>query len=285
MGRNPPSPLYKSSRSDEVRTDTHLTCAGHTLKTRTMTREKRIGKYFCTYPSVHKRDIQELMLRMSQEEFDHAMKVRVQLDTTPGHLLCFCSGDKPHRFKDCSKVPGGSKCPHRITKGKNKGGFKKKCPECCPKNFCPHKLRRDNCHTCKLKGKGLHGQRSSRFKNKSLEGSSSTPQLPTVDPVDPDPSEEENINPDHFPFNVDVEDNFDHFPLDQEPSIVEPDPSICDEEENINPESSNFDHFPFDVEDVEDFEDVEDVPLPVPDVLQDDQDVQHVPFLEEGFDF
>jgi hypothetical protein len=125
-------------------------------------RERRIEKYFNTRPhapvDVEKMTI--LMMRLTQREFDHVMKIRVGLDKS--HLLCYCSGDKPHRLKDCSKVPGGSKCHHLITKGKNKGGFKKKssCPTCCPNNFCPHQCRRDNCQKCKLKGKG----QSSRFK-------------------------------------------------------------------------------------------------------------------------
>jgi len=117
------------------------------------------------------------MLRLSPEEFDHAMKVHVELDKKPGHLLCSCSGDKPHRLKDCSKVMGPSKCLHRIKKGKNRGGFMKKssCVECCPKNFCQHKLRRDNCHFCKrsstvkvqclpVKVQGLHPDKTSKVK-------------------------------------------------------------------------------------------------------------------------
>jgi hypothetical protein len=227
-------------------------------------RERRIVKYFNTRHPANPADVDKmtnLMMRLDQREFDHVMKVRVELDKSPGHLLCYCSGDKPHRLKDCSKVPGGSKCRHRITKGKNKGGYKKKssCPECCPKNFCPHNCRRDNCQKCKLKGKG----QSSRFKDKCLQGSI-----------------------------VKVED------LHQTP-MVHPGPSIDNKEDQmtvVDLESYDSDYFREDPHIVqgpsfkvqgldidEDIEEVEDFPL---DVLQDDHDdVQHVPFLVEGSHF
>ena len=233
-----------------------------------MTRERRMEKYFRTRrtPTDRRPAIRKLMLRLSPEEFDHVMKVRVELDKSPGHLLCCCSGDKPHRLKDCSKVPGGSKCRHRITKGKNKGGYKKKssCPECCPKNFCPHNCRRDNCQKCKLKGKG----QSSRFKDKCLQGSivkvEDLHQTPMVHPGPSIDNKEDQMT------MVDLESYDSDYSVREDPHVVQG-PSFnvqgLDDDDDID----------------EDIEEVEDFPL---DVLQDDHDdVQHVPFLVEGSHF
>ena len=174
---------------------------------------------------------------------------------------CCCSGDKPLRLKDCSKVPGKSKCHHRITKGKNKGGYKKKssCPECCPKNFCPHNCRRDNCKKCKLKGKG----QSSRFKDKCLQGSivkvEDLHQTPMVHPGPSIDNKEDQMT------MVDLE-SYDSDYFREDPHIVQ---------------GPSFKVQGLDID--EDIEEVEDLPL---DVLQDDHDdVQHVPFLVEGSHF
>lgn len=245
-------------------------------------------EYFLSHPAppgdVEKMKL--LMLHMGQNEFDHVMMVRVGLDKSPGHLLCYCSGDKPHRVKDCPKVPGGSKCSHLITKGKNKGGFKKKssCPECCPKNFCYHKLRRDNCQKCKVKRKGHHGKslmiKVPVFKQEMI---------PMVHPV-PSNGVQENmmtlVNPQSS-----------NSYLFEDLHIVQDVPGPIFHVQGLDVEDFPLFLQDEDIEDVEDFqfidledehiEDGEDFPLGV---FQDDQDgvsddVQHVPFLEEGSHF
>ena len=241
-----------------------------------MTRERRMEKYFRTRrtPADRRPAIRKLMLRLSPEEFDHAMKVHVELDKKPGHLLCSCSGDKPHRLKDCSKVMGPSKCLHRIKKGKNRGGFMKKssCVECCPKNFCQHKLRRDNCHFCK---------RSLRVKVQCLPVKVQGLHPENIQMIDPDPSD---------------------FEEEEKMTMVDPE---CEDLSNVQDVQGQG----FNVQGLEDVEDsplVKEVglvlfpppppptthfPLVVQQSLQDDQDdVQHVPFpyfllLEEGSHF
>ena len=95
--------------------------------------------------------IKKLVLRLSDVEREHALTVGVFLDEkSKGHLMCRCSGK---RLKDCPQIPGGSRCPHPIEKGTNKGLYKKKstCPICSPEKFCEHGKRRDNCEKCNYK--------------------------------------------------------------------------------------------------------------------------------------
>ena len=95
--------------------------------------------------------IKKLVLRLSDVEREHALTVGVFLDEkSKGHLMCRCSGK---RLKDCPQIPGGSRCPHLIEKGTNKGLYKKKstCPICSPEKFCEHGKRRDNCEKCNYK--------------------------------------------------------------------------------------------------------------------------------------